>query len=141
MDKLSWCKKKGLRFIQPNEIIANDYFRKADDSLQVISKVESKEWKTISAYYACYDALYSLLQKAGINSEIHDCTIELMSFFQFNSEDIEFLKNLKIQRENAQYYVDRDFLLPDIDKIKGFVLKCKQKSEELDFDKIKKSLL
>ncbi|MEA2003961.1 MAG: hypothetical protein U9O53_03295 [archaeon] len=48
----------------------------------------------ITAYYACYNALYSILMKCGIKSEIHDCTIELMDFFDFEAKDIEFITQL-----------------------------------------------
>ena len=141
MEKLEWCKKKGLRFIEPSKIIAKDYFRKADEALKLTTETESREWKAISSYYACYDALYALLQIAGIKSGIHECTIELMSFFGFSEETKEFMFYLKKQRENAQYYVNRPFSLADSAHIKKFVLSCKERLEELDFEDVKNRII
>jgi uncharacterized protein (UPF0332 family) len=138
MASIDWCKKqaKGIRFTKPNDIISKDYFRKADEALSVLVTSPSEEWRAIAAYYACYDAVYALFQKVGIVCEIHDCTLELMSFFGFSGDEIKFIKDLKIQRINAQYYIDRDFEVSKEEDIKNFVLCCKKKAEEIDFEGI-----
>lgn len=140
MVSIEWCGKQrnGIRFTKPNNIIAEDYIRKADEALVIFIMSPSSEWKAVSSYYACYDGLYALLQKAGIVCEIHECTIELMKYFDFNNEEINFVKNMKVQRVNAQYYVDRKYEVGREEKVKGFVLLCKQKLQSLDFDNIHK---
>jgi uncharacterized protein (UPF0332 family) len=142
MDNLKWCAKqsKGIRLIEPNLLIANDYFKKADDSLVMISTTESKVWKCVGAYYACYEALYALLQKAGVKCEIHDCTIKLMPFFNFTEDEVSLIEFLKNQRINAQYYVDRDYSLAEIEKVKKFILSCKYKFDDLNFSEIRNKI-
>lgn len=142
MDKLRWCRKqeRGIRVVPPNEIISKDYIRKADDALLMAANSPSREWKVVGEYYACYNALYSLLQKAGIKCEIHDCSIELMPFFGFLGKEAEFLRNLKQQRINAQYYVDRHFQIADDSDVKRFVLSCKEKLKKLDFESVWKKI-
>ncbi len=142
MEQLDWCKrqKKGIRLIEPNENVARDYFVKADNALIMASTVESGEWKATGAYYACYDALYALLQMAGVKCKIHDCSIALMRFFDFQNEDIEFVKGLKLNRINAQYYVGREFALGDTKMVKDFVLRCRKISKGADFGKIREKI-
>jgi uncharacterized protein (UPF0332 family) len=138
MEKIDWCKKqkRGIRKIEPSSNVAKDYFSKADNSLAVMESSPNDEWKVISAYYACYNSIYALLQKAGIKCEIHDCTLALMVKFDFSDTEISFMKELIIARHNAQYYTDKPFLTPNKDKVKDFVLVCKNKAEILDFNKI-----
>ena len=48
--------------------------------LESATEKDEIDWISTTAYYARYFAFYALLQKCGIKSEIHDCTISLMSF-------------------------------------------------------------
>lgn len=143
MDQIEWCKKqeKGIKITEPNELMAKDYFIKADNSLIMINTVPSKDWKAIGSYYACYNALYALLQKAGIKCEIHECSIALMKFFGFSNSDIDFIKELKTDRTNAQYYIDKEFKVGDLNKVKDFVLKCKKIFNEENFKEIRKKII
>lgn len=142
MAGIEWCKsqKKGIRLCPPSPIIARDYLRKADGSLAMMQSSPPGEWKVVGAYYACYEALYALLQKAGIICEIHDCTLALMPYFGFEKTEIEFLSWLKTQRINAQYYIDRPFSEPEVRQVQEFVLLCKQKCEEIDVEGIRKEV-
>ena len=140
MVKISWCKRKTLRFTSPNNTLAKEFLRKSSIAFETMQQVESKEWKVIAGSYACYNALYALLQRAGIVSGIHDCTIELMSYFGFNKIEKQFIVKLKQQRENAQYFVDRELSKPDKLKIKRFILSCSKKFEQLDFENIRNKL-
>jgi len=42
MEQIEWClkQKSGIRIIEPNNNIANDYFKKAEDSLDVMKTVK-----------------------------------------------------------------------------------------------------
>ena len=62
--------------------------------------------------------------KCGIRCEIHDCTIELMELFGFTGDEVAFMKKLKDDRIQAQYYL-KQVELKDQDGVKGFILKCK----------------
>ncbi len=143
MDKLKWCVKqtKGIRVIEPNDIIARDYIRKADGSLAMMVTSPSDEWKAVGAYYATYEALYGLLQKAGVKCEIHDCSLALMPFLHFSDDEINFVQFLKKQRIDAQYYVDKKYVVANENKVKKFVLKCKEKMETLNFDEVRREIM
>ncbi len=139
MANLAWCKKQiqGIRLIEPNRLIANDYLRKAEGSLAMVEQASSEEWKAVGAYYAVYEAFYALLQETGIKCEIHDCTLALLPFFSFTAEEIQLFHFLKEQRINAQYYVDRKYIVAQGNKVKALVLACRQKMEELDLKRIR----
>ena len=124
-DKLNWCKnqKKGIKLIDKKEHLSDSYIREADETLDNMLKITGK-WKLITAYYSSYNALYSILMKCGIKCEIHSCSIECMILFDFENEEIEFIKKLKEDRIQAQYYL-KEKILNDENKIKEFVLKCK----------------
>lgn len=129
--KISWClkQKKGIELVEPNDNLSEQYFREAKETLQEISEHGTK-WGVIMAYYACYNALYALLMKAGIKCEIHDCTIEIMKLINgFSDGDYLFLTKLKEQRIQAQYYLKKE-KLENLPEVKKFVLKCQVLSEE-----------
>jgi len=138
MVTLAWCKKQknGIELVEPNLLLSNRYILESDDSLMVMLNTPGK-WKVITAYYACYNALYAILMKAGIKCEIHDCSLELMRVFDFNSSEIAFMKKLKQDRIDAQYYL-KNVSLNDEGRIKSFIIRCKLILKEMNFDKVKK---
>lgn len=143
MEKIEWCRKqkKGIRIIDLNLGIVNSYIRKSNESLEMI-EVASKSWKVICSYYACYDILYALLQRYNIKCEIHDCSIELLRLFdEFSDEDYIFLKRLKESRIYAQYYVDKDYNLVNIDLVKKFILKVKEIINKTNEEKVELILI
>ena len=140
-NKIRWCcrQKEGIRIIDPNENLCREYLKEADDTLDGLALVRGK-WKLIMAYYACYNALYSLLLKAGIKSEIHSCSIAVMAFIEgFDENDMVFMEKLKDDRINVQYYLKKKEL-DDETKVKDFVLKCKQIGEKLDIEKLRERI-
>ncbi len=77
---VSWCwkQKRGIKLEQPNDNLCTVYIKKAKSSLNMLESATEKDeidWIFTTAYYARYFAFYALLQKCGIKSEIHDCTI------------------------------------------------------------------
>ncbi|MDP6627726.1 MAG: hypothetical protein QGG50_07475 [Methanopyri archaeon] len=142
MDKLEWCmrQKRGIRITKPSAVIAKDYFRKADEAILMMVHAPGVEWKTIGGYYACYYAIYAFLQRAGVKSEIHECTIASMPLFGFDDSDVRFLEDLKQERINAQYYIDRKYGAPQGDAVKRFVLNCRARYGRTDFEAIARRL-
>ena len=137
MNKIDWCRKqkKGIELVERKHHLSEAYMGDADESLEVCLNNKGK-WKVISGYYACYNAFYSILMKCGVKCEIHDCTIELMKFFNFNDEDINFLKNLKEKRIQTQYYlknVDEEEI-----KVKKFIDLCREILISLNDNEIEK---
>ena len=120
--------------IERKNHLSEAYLLEAKDSLKVCLKIEGK-WKVISGYYACYNALYAILMKCGIKCEIHDCSIELMSFFDFDKEEIDFMNDLKRKRINVQYYL-KDIVLGEVLNVKKFISKCELVLADLDDNKI-----
>ncbi len=136
MVSLNWCKKqkRGISLIDSNNNLSKSYLKEAHESFYAYLKNVGK-WKVITGYYSCYSALYSILMKCGIKSEIHDCTIRLMSLFDFDQKEINFLEDLKSKRVDVQYYL-KEIKFKDDLKIKNFILKCELILKELNFEKI-----
>ena len=136
MVSLSWCKKqiKGIELIDKKEHLSKSYLDESHDSFGAFLKNDGK-WKVITGYYSCYNALYSILMKCGIKSEIHDCTIKLMDLFDFSSEDIEFMNELKKKRVDTQYYLKEVKEVCE-KEVKRFIWKCELILQELTEKKI-----
>jgi len=150
-NRISWCwrQKSGIKLEQPNDNLCNVYVKKAMGSLNMLeSAVEKKEinWIPTMAYYARYFSFYALLQKCGIKSEIHDCTISLMYFLFVEEKLIEeqFYKELLLAKElrvETQYYVTNDTELAKIirysESARIFVLKMEEVIENITKSQIK----
>jgi len=138
MDKLNWClkQKRGVELISLKPHLKNSYIKDAENSMEICSTIKGK-WKLITGYYACYNALYAILMMCGIKSEIHDCSIELMSLFDFSEKDVSFLRGLKKDRIQTQYYL-KEVLFENEDGVKDFVVKCKEILDGLSSSKIEK---
>ena len=114
--------------------------------LESATEKDEVDWISTTAYYARYFAFYALLQKCGIKSEIHDCTISLTHFLFVDKELIEenFYNELQLAKElrvNTQYYVtgevDLDKLKKDSETARRFVLKMEEVIENLTKEQIK----
>ena len=136
-DQIKWCLKqtKGIRLSEPNESISEDYIKESMSDFDMIEKVNAK-WKTVTAYYSCYNSVYAILVKIGIKCEIHDCTIALMEMLGFNNEEIKFLDSLKKERVEVQYYLRSSSLSIDKNKVLEFLNKCKEIIRDMNDDKI-----
>ena len=138
MERISWClnKKKGIHIVEPNFEISREYLKRAKSDAEQISK-QNNTWKTIIAYYACYNALYSVLTRYGIRSEIHSCTIELIKLFEKLRAYNDFMTELKNKRNNTQYYLKSEDI--NICKIMEFIAICEQelhRCNQKNIDKI-----
>lgn len=109
---LDWCKKKGMKLIEPNDNLAEEYFKNAEETLRVTNMIKSSGsnmWLATQKYYTEYLAAYSLMMKIGIKSEIHSCTIEVVKILEKEGiVDFEFSKNLEEDKElriDNQYYL------------------------------------
>ena len=117
-DSHSFCFKKtgGLKIVNPNERLVEVYKKKARSALNMLESAKEKqedEWILDTSYYAKYFMVYALFMKAGIKSEIHDCTIfALNSLFVeewiVDKDIYEELEKSKDLRVGALYY-DKDF--------------------------------
>ena len=139
-DKIIWClkQKRGVKIVEPNENLYKAYILKAREALEAMNvNFERKilSWAVSASYYARYFAVYALLSKIGIKSEIHDCTIELFKFLfvDMNKVNIKFyeeLKSAKDYRIEAQYYFP-DFKSLKLQSTREFVLEIEKLAEQL----------
>ncbi|MBU0457154.1 MAG: HEPN domain-containing protein [Nanoarchaeota archaeon] len=149
---INWCmkQKRGIKLEEPNDNLCDVYIKKAKSSLNMLESAAEKDeidWISTTAYYARYFSFYALLQKCGIKSEIHDCTISLM-YFLFVDENIfekHFYTELLLAKElrvDTQYYVteeiDLDKLKKDSETARSFVLKMEEVIENLTEEQINK---
>lgn len=137
MNKIKWClkQKSGMKIIEPNDNLCEQYIKSSEENLNIMNKISGK-WKSITAYYACYECVYALLQKIGIKCEIHDCTLELLNLIGgFDNELKDFITNLKAERIDVQYYLKTPKQI-DERKVKEFVMICKSKISSITEDEI-----
>ena len=110
--KLSWCfkQRKGLKIVEPNNNLANEYIKSSEETLLILRDIEGKSnmWVATTKYYCEYLAAYALLMKFGIKSEIHECTIEFLKFLEKEGiiKNISkiLIKDKELRIEN-QYYL------------------------------------
>ncbi|MFO8016727.1 MAG: hypothetical protein R6U32_06485 [Candidatus Woesearchaeota archaeon] len=138
-EKIKWClgRKRGIELTEPKPHLSRSYMDEADETLENVFSSKGK-WRTITAYYACYSALYSILMRCGIKSEIHECTLELMCIFEFTESEKRYMAGLKEDRVQAQYYLKK-IVLKDEESVKNFVLKCKTILSGMNSRKIKEA--
>jgi len=140
-------RKKGIRVIQPNENLTNAYLKKAISALNTMNvalQIKETEWITTTAYYARYFALYALLMKMGIKSEIHDCSIAIAKMLAEKGilsenlvNDIATSKQIRI---DTQYYVERELnqteIKRNVENARKFVLEVEKVIENLTHHQI-----
>ena len=116
---IAWClkQKRGIRIIQPNENLAKAYLKKAISALNTMNaalEIGEPDWIITTAYYARYFALYALLMKIGIKSEIHDCSVAVARLLaekgMLRKNLVTDISNSKQARIDMQYYVERELI-------------------------------
>ncbi|MCA9488210.1 MAG: hypothetical protein KC516_04600 [Nanoarchaeota archaeon] len=144
MVNLDWCYKqsKGIKFIEPNENLSNQYLKNAEETLlDLKDNKESNLWKATKKYYFEYFLIYSLLMKLGIKCEIHDCTIVLIKKFEemdlLTKDTHKILKKDKEIRIDNQYYLKDKEVKINYAKLFEFFLEMKSIIRSLNVNKIK----
>lgn len=145
MKKISWCKKQenGIKLVDPNDNLAEEYFKNAEESLKVlriIKETQSNMWLATTKYYIEYFAVYSVLMKIGIKCEIHDCTISLVQFLEdediIKTETHKILEKDKELRIDNQYYLKNRAVDIDFEMLSDFLLSIKESLNKLEDNKI-----
>jgi uncharacterized protein (UPF0332 family) len=102
-------------------------------------QINEADWIATTAYYARYFALYALLKKIGVKSEIHDCTINVAQLLvnhgilcQGLVTDIAEAKQTRI---DTQYYVATELnqkqIKQNAENARKFVLEIEQTIENI----------
>jgi uncharacterized protein (UPF0332 family) len=141
---LTWClkQKRGIRITEPNQNLTKAYLKKAISALNTMTatlQIKETDWTATTAYYARYFALYALLMKIGVKSEIHECTIntaQLLANHKIIRQNIvNEITEAKQQRIDTQYYVTTQQNLKEIrknaEKARKFVLEIEQATENI----------
>ena len=146
MATVNWCKnqKRGIRLIEPNENLFEEYIKTAEESLDILRSIKgkSKVWVATTKYYAEYFAFYSLLMKIGVKCEIHDCTIALCKLFE--EMEVIPLGYSKMLEEDEQLRIDNQYYLKnrdvplDYNNVVEFVTTIKNIAIKLTNEGIKK---
>ena len=142
---LEWCKKQGMKFAEPSNELAEEYFRNAEETLRVTNLIKdsgSNMWLATQKYYTEYLAAYAVLMKIGIKSQIHSCTIEVIKLLeQKKFLDFTFSKILEDDKElriDNQYYLKNRPVDFDPKRISGMLLKIRSLLDSLTEEQITK---
>jgi len=133
--------------IQPNENLTKAYLKKAVSALNTMNaalEIRETDWIITTAYYARYFALYALLMKMGIKSEIHDCSIAIARLLTekgiLGKGLASDISNSKQARIDIQYYVEREldqaFVRRNVENARYFVLELEKVIENMTADRI-----
>ncbi len=139
-EHISWCmkQKRGIKLQEINQNLCDVYLKKAKSALNMLNSAEEKkevDWIATTAYYARYFAFYAFLQKCGIKSEIHDCSVSLLYLLLVEEgyldkkhyKDFFSAKELRVE---IQYYValelDKEKLKNSSETAGPFVLKIEE---------------
>jgi len=139
--------RKGIRIIEPNPNLTEQYLRKAISALNTMNaalQIRETDWILATAYYARYFALYALLMKLGIKSEIHDCSIAIARLLAKNKiltqnlvTDIAQAKQTKI---DTQYYITKEItqreIRKNVESTRKFVLEIQKSMENITIEQI-----
>jgi uncharacterized protein (UPF0332 family) len=146
---LIWCfrQKRGIRITEPNPNLTKAYLKKATSALNTMAatlQIHEADWTATTAYYARYFALYALLMKIGVKTEIHDCTInvaQLLANHRILSQNlVTDIAEAKQTRIDTQYYVATQLNQKEIRKnteaARKFVLQTEQAIENITPEQI-----
>lgn len=142
-NKLDWCFNHGIRLIAPNNNLSDEYFSNAEETLLVanLSKNSgSNMWLATHKYYVEYLAAYAILMKAGIKSEIHSCTIEIIKFLE--KEGIIDFQFADLLDQDKELRIDNQYYLKDIPidfdpvKLAELLLRVRKMIDSLDSERI-----
>jgi uncharacterized protein (UPF0332 family) len=109
--------------------------------MEVNAQANITEWTVSASYYAKYFAVYAVLSKIGVKSEIHDCTIALFGHL-FNTKEfrqlVRELRQSKADRVDAQYYsTELTVNVTDLmQQTKQFVLHIEELIDGMNAEKI-----
>jgi len=97
-------------------------------------------WVATAKYYCEYFAVYALLMRLGIKSEIHSCTIEILRFLEKENviekgiaKMLEYDKELRIDN---QYYLKNRKVIVNYDNLRDLILKMKEITNTISNEKI-----
>jgi uncharacterized protein (UPF0332 family) len=102
-------------------------------------QIKETDWTLTTAYYARYFALYALLMKLGIKSEIHDCSIAVARLLANNKiitqNLVTEITQAKQTRIDTQYYITKELkqeeIKRNVESARKFVLEIQKSIEQV----------
>jgi len=130
---LEWCKSKGLKNISPSYEIAKEYLKSVEETIRVIDLIKdsgSNLWIATLKYYAEYFLACALLMRFGIKSDIHECTLKVISAFEkigiLNFSFSKILEKDKELRIENQYYLKNIKVNLDVKSISKLMIHVRE---------------
>lgn len=144
MRKIKWCfsAKGGLKVTEPSREVALSYLNEAEKTLSKIKKLIDDEdfiWASVRIYYCAYYSLYAFLQKIGLKSENHDCTIKIMREL-LGEKLLGNIEDFKKERISSQYHLktgQKSKILRSYSLVKEFHLSFRKIIFEISEENIK----
>lgn len=140
---MNWCKNQGLKLIEPNNNLAEEFYKNAEETLRITNLTKnagSNMWLATHKYYTEYLASYSLLMKIGIKTEIHSCTFEVIKLLEkYKIISINLSKILEDDKElriDNQYYLKNKPVNSDTHKLSQLLLKIREVLNEITEEQI-----
>ena len=130
--------------IQPSDNLARAYLHKTKNaikSMEVNAQAGITDWTISASYYARYFAVYALLMKVGVKSEIHDCTIALFSYLFGDDAPQHLTRQLRQSKKDRienQYYTQTSSvnLEETVKQTRAFTLEIDKIIDELTTETI-----
>ena len=133
--------RTGIKQTEPNENISGNYLSQAEKTLKRTKKLIEEDdmlWASVTAYYCAYYSLYAFLQKTGIKSENHSCSIEMFRYLTNRNDLVEDINRFRESRISSQYYLntpDKKIILENYTVLKDFYVElhnlCNSEDEYL----------
>jgi uncharacterized protein (UPF0332 family) len=124
-------RKESIKLAQPSKIIAEDYDKKAKNSLKsakILLEQQLYEEATAMSYYAMYHKTTSLFFLVGIKCENHAGTIILLK--ELFGIDNETITEAKKERIHSQYYTDNETTKESSEQL---IKEAEEYLDELDY--------
>lgn len=144
MVNIEWCRKqpKGIKIIEPNSNLSKEYMQSAEETLAILKDIQNKSnmWLATTKYYCEYFAVYALLMKIGIKSEIHECTIKLSQILEKenllpNGTHKQLLEDKQLRIDN-QYYLKNKTVKINYTETLELILTIKKTINNITLEKI-----
>jgi hypothetical protein len=136
--KIEWgCfQKKGIKLIEPNEILGRSYLDAAGTDLKKMQSLTLRVQNS-AAYNACYNSFYAILQKIGIKCEIPELSLEFFDMIPgFSEAQISLIKILGKNNMEIEQHIRRARQVVQ-EPVFDFVDTAKKVFESLSQDKIR----
>jgi len=107
---IQYVKKKSIIREDRSFSLVNAHVVKSKHNINFVTFLLNKkiffDWMIIGLYYAVYHICLALVCNKGFISKNHNSTLcfILMHYSDFNNKEIEFINELSISKEDAEFY-------------------------------------